>query len=83
MKIINFAWGGHWMTLCEFHVMQVYQKRLGGKKTLAVDKLTFGVQRGECFGLLGVNGAGKTSTFKMLTGDSPITSGDAFVNDQR
>ncbi len=34
----------------------------------AVDRLTFGVRRGECFGLLGVNGAGKTSTFKMLTG---------------
>ena len=34
----------------------------------AVDRLTFGVRKGECFGLLGVNGAGKTTTFKMLTG---------------
>jgi ATP-binding cassette, subfamily A (ABC1), member 3 len=33
----------------------------------------------ECFGLLGVNGAGKTSTFKMLTGDETISSGEAWV----
>lgn len=33
----------------------------------------------ECFGLLGVNGAGKTSTFKMLMGDESISSGDAYV----
>uniref|UniRef100_A0A3B4ZBY1 ATP binding cassette subfamily A member 7 n=1 Tax=Stegastes partitus TaxID=144197 RepID=A0A3B4ZBY1_9TELE len=33
-----------------------------------------------CFGLLGVNGAGKTSTFRMLTGDTPITHGEAFLN---
>jgi ATP-binding cassette subfamily A (ABC1) protein 3 len=46
---------------------------------LAVDKLCLGVQRGECFGLLGVNGAGKTTTFKMLTGDHPISAGDAYI----
>lgn len=46
---------------------------------IAVDKLCLGVQSGECFGMLGVNGAGKTTTFKMLTGDHPITSGDAYV----
>lgn len=39
-----------------------------------------GVERGECFGLLGTNGAGKTSTFRMLTGDASISSGDAFVH---
>ncbi len=46
---------------------------------LAVDKLNLGVQRGQTFGLLGVNGAGKTTTFKMLTGDIPVSSGDAFI----
>ncbi|XP_042225445.1 phospholipid-transporting ATPase ABCA3-like [Homarus americanus] len=47
---------------------------------VAVDHLNLGVPLGECFGLLGINGAGKTTTFKMLTGDLPVSSGDAFVN---
>ncbi|XP_036595474.1 ATP-binding cassette sub-family A member 3-like [Trichosurus vulpecula] len=47
---------------------------------LAVNKISLTVQKGECFGLLGFNGAGKTSTFRMLTGESIITSGDAFIN---
>jgi ABC-type multidrug transport system ATPase subunit len=29
--------------------------------------LSFGLARGECFALLGVNGAGKSTTFKSLT----------------
>lgn len=37
----------------------------------------------QCFGLLGVNGAGKTSTFKMLTGDSVVTKGEAFLAGKR
>ncbi|XP_002739960.1 phospholipid-transporting ATPase ABCA3-like [Saccoglossus kowalevskii] len=47
---------------------------------VAVDDLSFGVSFRECFGLLGNNGAGKTSTFKMLTGDEIITSGTAYVD---
>ena len=34
------------------------------KKFVAVDNLTFGVKQGECFGFLGVNGAGKTTSFR-------------------
>ncbi|CAN8022545.1 unnamed protein product [Ixodes persulcatus] len=49
-------------------------------KTLqAVDNLTFRVHKNECFGLLGVNGAGKTTTFRMLTGDLPMSSGNAYI----
>ncbi|CAI4221781.1 unnamed protein product [Auanema sp. JU1783] len=36
--------------------------------TLAVKGVSFIVEKGECFGLLGLNGAGKTTTFGMLTG---------------
>ncbi|OWZ10303.1 ABC transporter [Phytophthora megakarya] len=49
----------------------------GGK--VAVRDLSFGLQRGECFGFLGINGAGKTTTMKMLTGDVPPSSGTATL----
>jgi ABC-2 type transport system ATP-binding protein len=41
----------------------------------AVDSVSFSVQRGEIFGLLGANGAGKTTVLKMLTGILPPTAG--------
>ncbi|XP_018787318.1 PREDICTED: ATP-binding cassette sub-family A member 3 [Bactrocera latifrons] len=46
---------------------------------LAVNQVSLCVQENECFGLLGVNGAGKTSTFKMMTGDERITYGSAYI----
>ena len=36
------------------------------KSVVAVEKLSFGLDCGECFALLGVNGAGKSTTFKTL-----------------
>ncbi|XP_060089129.1 phospholipid-transporting ATPase ABCA1-like [Heteronotia binoei] len=45
----------------------------------AVDRVCVGIPPGECFGLLGVNGAGKTTIFKMLTGDIGVTMGNAFL----
>ncbi|VEL23039.1 unnamed protein product, partial [Protopolystoma xenopodis] len=50
-----------------------------GCRTASVRDLTFSVRAGECFGLLGVNGAGKTSTFRMLTGDLAASRGRALV----
>uniref|UniRef100_A0A669Q6A4 P-type phospholipid transporter n=1 Tax=Phasianus colchicus TaxID=9054 RepID=A0A669Q6A4_PHACC len=49
------------------------------RRAPAVDRLCLAVPPGECFGLLGVNGAGKTSTFKMLTGDTEVTLGEAWL----
>ncbi|MEU4608592.1 ATP-binding cassette domain-containing protein [Kribbella sp. NPDC023972] len=46
---------------------------------LAVDKITFGINRGEVVGLLGPNGAGKTTTLKMLSGLLYTTSGELEV----
>ena len=38
------------------------------RKTLAVDEITFTVERGQVFGFLGPNGSGKTTTIGMLLG---------------
>jgi ABC-type multidrug transport system fused ATPase/permease subunit len=46
---------------------------LCGTPVLAVEKISFGLDYGECFALLGVNGAGKSTTFKTLTGDTRPT----------
>jgi ATP-binding cassette, subfamily A (ABC1), member 3 len=48
---------------------------------MAVKGISFAIGGSECFGLLGVNGAGKTSTFKMITGDEFITKGEAYLNE--
>ena len=45
----------------------------------AADSLTFDVYKGEIFGFLGANGAGKTTGMRMLCGLSIPTSGDAKV----
>src|SRR5690606_19828953 len=45
----------------------------------AVDAITFDVEKGEIFGFLGANGAGKTTAIKMLIGISNPTSGKATV----
>jgi lipooligosaccharide transport system ATP-binding protein len=47
--------------------------------TCAVDDVSFGVERGECFGLLGPNGAGKTTVLRMTYCASPRTSGTLNV----
>ena len=45
----------------------------------AVDDISFCVKRGEIFGFLGANGAGKTTAMRMLTGLSQPTSGTGTV----
>ena len=50
------------------------------KGITAVDHLSLNIQQGELFSLLGVNGAGKTTVIKMLSGLTKPTAGDAMVN---
>ncbi len=45
---------------------------------VAVDHISFDVKRGEIFGFLGANGAGKTTAMRMLCGLSIPTSGKAI-----
>lgn len=48
-------------------------------KFRSVDHINFSVRQGEIFGLLGANGAGKTTVIKMLTGILPPGSGEGHV----
>ena len=45
------------------------------KKVIAVDNISFTIQKGQCFGLLGPNGAGKTTTIEMMEGIISPSSG--------
>jgi drug efflux transport system ATP-binding protein len=53
------------------------QRRFGN--FYAVNGVSFSVVRGEIFGLLGANGAGKSTTFRMLCGLLPVTSGELHI----
>ncbi len=47
---------------------------------VAVDRVSFEVEKGEIFGFLGPNGAGKTTTLRMIYGVLQPTEGDVLVN---
>ena len=49
------------------------------KTNRAVNEITLDIQRGELFGLVGPDGAGKTTTLRLLAGLLDITSGSASV----
>ena len=57
--------------------VQHLTKRYG--RVMAVDDVSFRVERGEILGFLGPNGAGKTTTMRILTGYMPATEGRATV----
>lgn len=58
-------------------IVEKLSKTFNGFK--AVDEISFEVGRGEIFGFLGANGAGKTTAMKMLCGLSMPSSGKATV----
>lgn len=56
------------------HVSKRYAERL------AVNDLSFSIQKGEIVGFLGPNGAGKTTTMNMLAGFTTPSDGDIYLN---
>ena len=59
-----------------------FWKKKNNKKEVfvAVDNISFNVEKGEIFGFLGPNGAGKTTTIKMISTLLMPTSGNIKVN---
>jgi iron complex transport system ATP-binding protein len=48
-----------------------------------IKDITFEVQTGELYGILGPNGSGKTTLLKMISGILPISEGDIFIKGKR
>ena len=60
-------------------MIEVQDLRKTYGERVALDGISFRVERGEILGFLGPNGAGKTTTMRILTGFMPPTSGTATV----
>ena len=60
-------------------IIETHNLRRDFKKTRAVDALDLSIKPGELFGLVGPDGAGKTTTLRLLAGLLNITSGSAQV----
>ena len=52
----------------------------GGRKVLAVDDISFEINRGECLGLVGESGCGKTTTSKMIMRALSPDAGEVIFN---
>ncbi|MBW1645063.1 MAG: ABC transporter ATP-binding protein [Deltaproteobacteria bacterium] len=63
-----------------FFAVKNLTKSFGG--LLAVNNVSFQVNEGEIFGLIGPNGSGKTTTFNCINQFFPLTSGDIIFQDQ-
>ena len=50
---------------------------------VAVNNLSFEVEKGEIFGLLGLNGAGKTTTFRMILGLIDDYTGNIYLDNKK
>ncbi len=71
----DFAKEGNWE-----HIIEVRDVKRSFGDFYAVKGITFNVRKGEVFGLLGANGAGKSTTFRMLCGLLPAGSGRLLVD---
>ena len=60
--------------------LAIFSKKIKYKKKLAVNDVSFKINRGEAVALFGKNGAGKSTILKMITGVAYPTSGEIIVN---
>ena len=66
-------------TILVKNLKKLYNSGCNKPGKFAVKGVSLAIPNGQCFGLLGVNGAGKTSTLSMLSGEFAPTSGEASI----
>lgn len=65
------------------NITKVYQvKAAGHKRIVALDGISFGVEKGEFVSIVGRSGAGKTTLFKLLLMEEKPTAGSVLYKDQ-
>lgn len=63
-----------------FNIIECFELTKKFGNFVAVDKVSFGILKGEVFGFLGPNGAGKSTTIRMICGILKPTSGKVYVD---
>src|SRR5574344_1216653 len=63
--------------------LKMFFPMLNHQKLKAVHDVSFDVKKGECFGLVGESGCGKTTTGRSIIRLYPITSGSVYFKGQR
>ena len=48
--------------------------------TVILDKVSFSLEENDRLGIIGSNGSGKTSLFKLITGEYDATDGEVFIS---
>ncbi|GIQ85144.1 ABC transporter A, ABCA, partial [Kipferlia bialata] len=71
--------GGQFPPLVIADLRKVFKGGLRQKANVAVHRTTLAVDTGTCFGLLGENGAGKSTTINLICGTLKPTSGTVFI----
>lgn len=61
------------------NLKKYYRSGIRSRKVVALDGASFSVRRGEIFGLLGANGAGKSTTIKIITGLMRPSAGECLI----
>jgi ABC-2 type transport system ATP-binding protein len=64
----------------ELKILDIHDVSVSYGKKIAIENIAFHVNRGECFGLIGLNGAGKTTLIKTILALRDTSSGHVLID---